>query len=156
MAEVAVEEWGMTPAQWSAKSASIRAAGAAEGLEINVDTAVTFDSRPVHRILKLATSLQPEGAGDAWEVAFDAHFRRNVDLSSTEGVAELAANLGLEVAAVRDMFAGDDFAASVVDDLAVARDLGIQSVPTVRSGGRLLAGSHSVADLAAHFSLAAA
>lgn len=149
LADVAVDEWGMTSAQWGAKSALVRAQGAKEGLNINLDTALTFDSRPIHRMLKHATAHRMDTAFAAWEIAFDAHLRRNVNLSTRAGLDELADDLGLGAASVPRLLEEDGFEDEVALDVDEAQRLGIRSVPTIVSGGRVLTGSRSVAELVA-------
>ena len=58
-AVVATSEWGMTIAQWESKSQRIRAEGQREGLDINPDDALMFDSNPLHRLLKIVAAADP-------------------------------------------------------------------------------------------------
>lgn len=143
-AAIAVEEWGMSVEQWRAKSALIRAEGHREGLEINVDTALTFDSRPAHRLLKLADAQGISG-DTSWGAVFDAHFRRNRDLGDHAVLREVAATMGLADAA--SVLSGTEFTEDVWADHHEAEG-NIRSVPTVVIGGRALSGSRSAAELA--------
>lgn len=148
MADVAVDKWGMTTAQWQAKSALIQSTGAATGLQINIDTALTFDSMPVHRLVKLVTARGDGDPAAAWEAAFDAHFRLNENLADRAVLRDLGASMGVDPAAVDVMLAGEDFVTDVHADMDEARRVGVTSVPTViATDGSRLEGSASVADL---------
>lgn len=152
IAEVALAEWGMTPGQWQAKSDHIRTEGLLEGLQINIDSALTFDSRPVHQLLKLAEQLRSHDMDMLWEIAFDSHFRRNYNLGHESGLRKLAREIGLGAKAFDQAISGDAYADAVMEDMRRAKQLGITSVPTVIvSDERRLSGNQSVGDLSALF-----
>ena len=148
LAEVAVRDWGMAPEQWRAKSEAIRAAGELEGLEIHPGSALTFDSRPVHRLLKAATTMGDTPPALLWEAAFDAHFRRNADLSRRSGLLALARELSFSSGVAHQLLAGSDFSDEVTADLELGRLSRITSVPTVLVDGRRLAGNTPTRELA--------
>ncbi|GII78090.1 disulfide isomerase [Sphaerisporangium rufum] len=147
IAELAVTEWGMEPPAWQAKSAAIRAEGRRENLEINLGTALGLDSRPAHRLLKLASARGLDEHA-AWDAVFDAHLRRNKDIGDPAVIAELARSMGLAAADADALRAGPAFAEEVTADHREAVRRGIRSVPTVVIGDRMLAGSRSAGELA--------
>ncbi|MFC7546369.1 DsbA family protein [Plantactinospora sp. GCM10030261] len=148
LAEVAVTEWGMPPEWWRERTAVIEAEGRRTGLEINSDSLRAFDSRLLHRLLKLVAAERGEDDQEAaWDVAFDAHFRRNLDLSRRDGTVEVATQLGLGAVAVDRLVAGDEFAGGVLDDHRDAERAGVRAVPTVAIGDRMLSGSRSIDEL---------
>lgn len=50
-------------------------------------------------------------------------------IGNTDVLVSLAKEVGLEEAAVRDLFADDQFAAEVLADIQQAREIGVQGVP---------------------------
>jgi predicted DsbA family dithiol-disulfide isomerase len=147
MAEIAVAEWGMPAEQWRSRSALIRAEGRREGLEVNVDTALTFDSRMAHRLLKLADA-RGLSADASWDAVFDAHFRLNRDLADETVIREVADSMGLANTDVESLLGGAEFAEEVLADHREAQQRGIRSTPTVVIGERVLAGSRSANEIA--------
>ncbi|MGW7531061.1 DsbA family oxidoreductase [Amycolatopsis sp. NPDC054798] len=145
IAETAAVEWGMSAAEWGRRRDRIEQAGRAEGLTIRMDTAWALDSRPAHRVLKLAAARGFDETA-AWEAMFAAHLRDNLDLSDWGVLAEL--ETGLEKGEVLALGESDDYAAEVLADHEEGQALGIHSVPAVVQGDRLLAGARSVEELA--------
>ncbi|MDN5725769.1 MAG: DsbA family protein [Propionibacteriales bacterium] len=139
-AEAAVSTWGMPPEQWESRSQHIGIEGRREGLVIKINTALIFDSNPVHRLLKLAAATQAVDTEAAWESAYAAHFGRNEDLGDPDVLRQLAAAWGLDGAETERALAGDR-TGEVAGDLGEARRLRISSVPTIVSGdGRRISG----------------
>lgn len=145
--EAALNDWGMSIAQYEATRERTEAAGRSEGLKISTDTARIFDSRPVHRLLKLAAATPGIDIHGAWEVVFDRHFRLNDDLGSTSVLVDVGSQVGLGGGEVERMLFGRDFVDDVDRDVQEAHRLGVRAVPTVVSGEVHLAGSRSVAEL---------
>ncbi|MFB9926064.1 DsbA family protein [Amycolatopsis halotolerans] len=142
--EVAAVEWGISEAEWGHRRDRIEQAGRADGLTIRMDTAWALDSRPAHRVLKLAVA---RGLAEtlAWEAMFAAHLRDNLDLAEWNVLADL--KTGLERDEVLALGENEDCAAEVLADHEEGQSRGIHSVPTVVHGDRLLAGARSVAEL---------
>lgn len=145
--EAALTDWQMSAAQYDAMRDRTETAGRAEGLEISMDNARIFDSRLVHRLLKLAAATPGIDVHRAWDVVFDRHFRRNDDLGDTNVLVDVGAEIGLRRDAVERTLSGGDVAADVDRDVREARRLGVRSVPTVIVGETHLAGSRSVSEL---------
>src|SRR5699024_507097 len=139
----------MSRLQWDAKRRVIESEGGGEGLRIDMDGALMFDSNPLHRLLKLhAESTGAEGTDDVWDAAFAAHFERNEDLGDPVVLRGMAARWGLEDAKVRQVLAGERYGDEVTGDLDEARRLSVVSVPTViTSNGRRMSGNVSVEEL---------
>ncbi|WP_293699425.1 DsbA family protein [uncultured Agrococcus sp.] len=146
---VATNEWGLSPSQWVAKSTLIREAGSAEGLNVHADEALMFDSRPLHRLLKLAgESMKDDQLYEAWDDAFRSHFERVENLGDLAVLRGLASRWGLPHEEVERTLTGSRFETDVANDIAEARRLSFSSVPTVitKTGGRV-SGSASVDEL---------
>lgn len=149
-AQVATSEWGMSRTQWEARSRLIRAAGQAAGLDINVDEALMFDSKPVHRLLKLAALTNAGDAESSWYSAFEAHFGRNENLGDPRLLRALAESWGLDRREAERALTGESLALEVMDDLDEAKQLEISSVPTlVRADGERISGTAPGTELAA-------
>lgn len=130
-AQVATSEWGMTLEQWETRSRQIRAEGRTEGLDIDIDDALTFDSNPAHRLLLLAAASDAVDTDSAWDSAFEARFDPRVDLGDPETLRRLAAGWGLDASDVESALTGERFAAEVAEDLDEARRSRVTSVPTI-------------------------
>lgn len=143
--QVAISEWGMTQAQWAARRAHIEQSAHTDGLSIRIDTARTIDSRDAHRLLKLAAA---RGHADAaWEAMFAAHLELNQDLEDWDILIRIGVEVGLDRAEILALADSDVFGAEVLADHREAQSRGIDAIPAVVIGDRLLAGSRSVSEL---------
>ncbi len=143
--EVAAVEWGISEADWGLRRDRIEEAGRADGLTVRMDTAWALDSRPAHRVLKLAAARGLDETA-AWEAMFAAHLRDNLDVADWSVLAKL--ETGLERAEVVALGENEEYAAEVLADHEEGQARGVRSVPTVVHGDRLLSGARSVAELA--------
>lgn len=148
-ARVATSQWGLSPAQWASTSRRIRIAGRREGLDITVEDALMFDSRPVHRLLKLAAATSRIDTEAAWDSTFAAHFTRHERLGDLDVLRAVASGWGLTAEEIDSALAGGPFADEVAEDLSEAQRLSVESVPTVVApDGRRTSGTAPVEDLA--------
>ena len=156
-AHVATTEWGVPADRWEAKSQLIRAQGSLEGLDIDVDGALMFDSHRVHRLLKLAAATADVDTDMAWDSAFAAQFNRSADLGDLDVLRHLALGWGLSDGAIADALTDERYAAQVDDDIAEAQSLPVGSVPTIVTvGGERISGASSLDDLVAFLDRAGA
>lgn len=147
-AHVARSEWGMTAEQWESTSRHIRSVGRAEGVQINLDGAVMFDSRRIHRLLKLAAATESVDTDAAWDSAFAAHFGHNRNLGDAETLRELVTSWSVDGVELEHALTGASFADEVTGDHEEARRLAISSVPTVvAADGRRLSGMAPLEEL---------
>lgn len=147
-ANVATSEWGLSSAQWESTSRRLRTEGRREGLDLAVDGALMFDSRPVHRLLKLAAVTDHIDAEAAWDATFAAHFIRNERLGDVGVLRAMAAGWGLRAEEIDGALAGGAFSEEVAHDLREAQRLSVESVPTVVApDGRRVSGAAPVEDL---------
>ncbi|SHL31115.1 Predicted dithiol-disulfide isomerase, DsbA family [Pseudonocardia thermophila] len=120
-------KYGIPREQALAMNQRVTESAAAEGLEFRLDRAqrgATFDA---HRVLHLAAD---RGVQDAVKDRFfRAYFTEGARISDPDVLAELAAEAGLDAAEVREVLAGDRYAAQVRADQAQARAYGITGVP---------------------------
>jgi predicted DsbA family dithiol-disulfide isomerase len=127
---------GLTQAQVQDSLAHITSLAAAEGLAYRLADARPVNTFDVHRLTHLADSLD---AGDAVrECVMRAYTSEAADLSDPEVLLDLASDAGLAPGAVTALLAGDDFAAQVREDEALAQRLGIRGVPAFVLAGKYL------------------
>ncbi len=101
----------------------------AEGLPMDFDQGqVRVPTLPAHRLLWLAGR---EGVqGPVGEALFRAHFVHGRNLADPQTLIEAAAAGGIAAARVTALLAGEEGLEEIQAQLAQARQLGIQSVPT--------------------------
>jgi predicted DsbA family dithiol-disulfide isomerase len=127
---------GLSQAQVADSLAHITSLAAAEGLAYRLADARPVNTFDVHRLAHLADSLD---AGDAVrEGVMRAYTSEAADLSDPEVLLDLASEAGLAPGAVTGLLAGDDFAAQVREDEALAQRLGIRGVPAFVLAGKYL------------------
>jgi predicted DsbA family dithiol-disulfide isomerase len=126
------------------------AAGAADGVELRYDRAVSANTFDAHRLLWFAdqpstvlfgatASTQPDLA----MALYAAHFTDGMDVSSPEVLVDLAVRVGLDGDRARRLLDSDEGRAEVVALLAEADALGITAVPTfVFAGMYAVTGAH--------------
>src|SRR5699024_302972 len=97
------------------------------GLTYHFDTmkyANTFDA---HRVAKLA---EEHGKGDEMIERFlYAYFTESKLLSDHDTLVELASEIGLNEAEVREVLEENKFVKDVEDDIEMAQEIGVQGVP---------------------------
>jgi len=126
-AEHLAEKYGMSVEEARARQAQMAEMAAGDGLDMRSDLtrgANTFDG---HRLLQLAAQhgLQTEMK----ERVMRAYHTEGELISDHDTLVRLAAEVGLNPDEVREMLAGDRFAAEVREDERTAHALGISAVP---------------------------
>lgn len=102
---------------------------AEEGLEFNMEQALRANTRDAHRLLWFA---ERSGArqGEVKERLMRAYFTEGRDVGDRAVLADVAADAGLDRAAVAAFLDGTDGVAEVEELLARAHEQGITAVPT--------------------------
>jgi len=132
--EELARKYGTTLEQARGMMAHITRTAADEGLEFDFDHAKRGNTLDAHRLLHLAAR---EGAQSAMkERLLRAYMTEGRSVSDRDGLAALAAEVGLDEAAVRATLATDAFVADVRADQAEAGRLGIRGVPFFVLAGR--------------------
>ncbi|MET9343322.1 DsbA family oxidoreductase [Nonomuraea sp. NPDC003804] len=125
-AEALVEWWGE---QAPARAARIRAVGAAEGLDLDLHAARPVNTFDAHRLSHLAAR---HGLADqAMERLFRAYHTEGRNVADHTVLEHLGVETGLDADEVREMLAGDAYAAEVRADERRAAELGVTGVPTL-------------------------
>lgn len=133
----------LTDAQVTRSLEHITALAAADGLAYRLAEARPVNTFDLHRLMHLADSCS---AGDAVrEALMHAYTSEAADLSDREVLVGLAAEAGLAPETAMRLLAGDEFAAEVRADEALAERLGIRGVPAfVLSGRYVVSGAQPV------------
>jgi predicted DsbA family dithiol-disulfide isomerase len=104
------------------------------GLRLDFTRAVTANTFDAHRLIRYAE--QRGRATEAVEALYRAHFTDGVNVGSRAELARIAASVGLDETDARAYLDSDQGAAEVAAEVAVARKLGVTSVPTFVLAGR--------------------
>jgi predicted DsbA family dithiol-disulfide isomerase len=127
-AERLAEKYGMTVEQAREAERQLTGVAEGEGLPFRFDIArsgTTFDG---HRLVHLA---QTHGVQDEMkERLLRAYFTEGDLMSDHDTLVRLAGEVGLDEREVRELLAGDRYAAEVRADERTAGELGIGAVPT--------------------------
>src|SRR5690625_264044 len=128
------KKYGMSRERAQAMTNQVTTTGAAEGLEINFDKAVTGNTFDAHRLFHLAKEkgLQPEMK----ERLMAAYFTEGRDVADAETLVELALEVGLEEDDVRATLSSDSYEQDVRADINQARQIGVTGVPFFLINGK--------------------
>ena len=128
------QKYGMSEEQVHASWKQLTELGAAEGIEYHLDRARSGNSFDAHRLIHLGAA---HGLGDETkEALLHAYFTDCEPIGDAAVLERVALAVGLPADEVRDLLAGDRFAAEVRADQQQARDYGIGGVPFFALDGR--------------------
>lgn len=128
-------ERGMNPQEVEAGNLRLEQLAADDGLTpYRPGTADVGSTALVHEVLALATDLGL--ARVAWPAAFRAHFGRNQDVFTVDGLVAIAPDLGLDPDEVRAALTDRRFRGAVEADARAASEIGIRGVPFFLFDGR--------------------
>jgi predicted DsbA family dithiol-disulfide isomerase len=126
-AERLAKKYGRSVAHAQGMIDNMTKVAAADGLDMRFDKARAGNTFDAHRLLHLAAEHGAQGAMK--ERLFRAYMTEGEAIGDRAVLARLAAEVGLDEAAVRAMLEGDRFTAEVRADERNARDIGITGVP---------------------------
>lgn len=125
-----MREYHTTAAQIDANHATIRARAAAVGFAYNTGPGSrawnTFDA---HRLLHWAEASHADRAVALKEALFRAYFTDQANVSDREVLVRIAASVGLDAEAARQVLATDQYASEVRAQELRYQQAGIRSVP---------------------------
>nr|WP_202451876.1 MULTISPECIES: DsbA family oxidoreductase [unclassified Streptomyces] len=105
--------------------------GAAEGITFDFDTVLENNSLLAHRLLRFALDeYGPEVQRRLKGRIMTGHFAEGLDIGDPAQLADAAAAVGLDRAAVTAFLAGDALRDETLADIDEAHQLGITAVPT--------------------------
>jgi len=114
--------------------AHVTAVAAADGLTLNFDRAIAANTFDAHRLIAWAAGQGRQQ--QMLERLQRAHFTEGEDIGSRPSLARLAGSIGLDEAAALSYLGSQGGVNEVNADIAVARELGITSVPTFVIDGK--------------------
>ncbi|HEY0186079.1 MAG TPA: DsbA family oxidoreductase [Cellulomonas sp.] len=133
--EMLADRKGMPAAQVDQMFAQVTAVAAGEGLAYDFDAVVPANTFDAHRLVHVAAGLLGDApdararVGDLMERLMSAHFEHGLVVDDPEVLAGIAAEAGLDRAAVAAALATDEGAGAVRADEAEAAALGVSGVP---------------------------
>lgn len=118
----------------------LREHGAPDGIAFDFEAQPRMvDTRPLHRLIKLAPAQQRDALIDA---LFSANFEHGVDMGSIAAVAEFVRRRGVDLHAdVWERHEHGGGADEVEADLVLAQRLGVQGVPFFLTGRKAISGA---------------
>ncbi|HEY4823475.1 MAG TPA: DsbA family oxidoreductase [Solirubrobacteraceae bacterium] len=122
------EKYGMSVERAREMGRQMTETAAAEGLDFRFDIQRSGNTFDGHRVIHLAAV---HGLQDAMkERLLRAYFTEGELMSDHDALVRLAGEVGLDPDEVREMLAGDRYAAEVREDERTASAFGISAVPT--------------------------
>ena len=132
--DLLASKYGRSPQQAQEMLDQMTATAAADGLDFRFDRLRGGNTFDAHRLLHLA---RERGVQQQVKEALDtATFRDGLSVSDHDELTAVVVAAGLDEAEVRDVLAGDRYAADVRGDEQQARALGISGVPFAVVDGR--------------------
>lgn len=122
-------KYGVTRDEALAMMANVTEVAAAEGLDYHLDRTMTGNTRNAHRLALWAQEQDPVVAQRLLEAMYSAYFEQGRGVFSTDDLVALAAEVGLDADAAREMLAGSAYLDQVVQDQVLARTFGANGVP---------------------------
>lgn len=107
----------------------VTAVAAGEGLEYHLDSTMRGNTRDAHRLVLWAQDQGSTSAQRLLEAMYSAYFEQGRGVFSADDLVELAAHVGLDPAAARDVLGSTAYQEQVVQDEVLARTFGANGVP---------------------------
>ena len=125
--QVIADKYNITYEEAKANNDRITKAAAEVGLNYRFDILKLNNTQLAHEVAKYAESV---GKGkEIVDLYFKGYFEEGLDIGNEEKLLELAQKAGLDIIDLKKQLAGEDLKAKVKEDEALARKLGISSVP---------------------------
>ena len=122
-------KYGVTREQALDMMSDVTEVAAAEGLDYHLDRTRTGNTRNAHRLALWTQDQDPVLAQRLLEAMYSAYFEQGRGVFSTDDLVALAAEVGLDADAAREMLAGTAYLDQVVQDQVLARTFGANGVP---------------------------
>lgn len=119
---------GLSAEQVRQMFGQVGAAAAADGLALDLDTAITANTFDAHRLVHLVGADTERGAG-MLDALFQAHFADGIAVDDREALIKIAAAAGFDADEVARALDGDANAEAVREDERTAAELGVTGVP---------------------------
>ena len=122
-------KYGVSRDEALAMMSNVTEVAAGEGLDYHLDRTMTGNTRNAHRLALWAQDQDPLVAQRLLEAMYSAYFEQGRGVFSTDDLVALAAEVGLDADAAREMLAGSAYLDQVVEDQVLARTFGANGVP---------------------------
>ena len=122
-------KYGVSRDEALAMMANVTQVAAAEGLDYHLDLCMTGNTRDAHRLALWAQEQDPAIADQLLEAMYSAYFEQGRGVFTTDDLVALAAEVGLDADAAREMLSGTEYLDQVVQDQVLARTFGANGVP---------------------------
>lgn len=122
-------KYGVTREQALDMMSDVTEVAAGEGLDYHLDRTMTGNTRDAHRLALWAQDQDPVLAQQLLEAMYSAYFEQGRGVFRTEDLVALAAEVGLDSHAAREMLADTAYLDQVVQDQVLARTFGANGVP---------------------------
>ena len=122
-------KYGVSREDARAMMSNVTEVAAGEGLDYHLDRTMTGNTRNAHRLALWAQDQDPLIAQRLLEAMYSAYFEQGRGVFSTDDLVALAAEVGLDADAAREMLAGSAYLDQVVEDQVLARTFGANGVP---------------------------
>lgn len=120
--------YGPDSARMDARVAEV---GRGEGIAFDFDKALHVNTLDGHRLLHLAlTEYGPDAQGALKEKLLASRFAEGGNVGDHEQLSEAAVSVGMDRARVVAFLASDEGRKDVLEEIALARAMGVSSVPT--------------------------
>jgi predicted DsbA family dithiol-disulfide isomerase len=121
------EKYRMPESQVEEMQANVCAVADGEGLCYNLDETLSGNTFDAHRLLLWSETIGKQD--ELLEAMYSAYFEKSMPLFSHEDLIKVASLDGIDEAAVRALLLGEEFSNQVLEDRALATQLGATGVP---------------------------
>jgi predicted DsbA family dithiol-disulfide isomerase len=122
-------KYGVTRDQALAMMSDVTEVAKAEGLDYRLDLCMTGNTRDAHRLALWAQEQDPAACQRLLEAMYQAYFTQGRGVFSADELAGLAAEVGLDADAAREMLASTAYVEQIIEDQVLARTFGANGVP---------------------------
>ena len=121
------EKYRIAESQVEEMQANVCAIADGEGLCYNLDKTLSGNTFDAHRLLLWAGTLGKQD--ELLEVMYSAYFEKSLPLFSHDDLIKVASDAGIDEADVRALLNSEEFGDQVLEDRALATQLGATGVP---------------------------
>ncbi len=121
------EKYRMAESQVEEMQANVCAVADGEGLCYNLDETLSGNTFDAHRLLLWSETIGKQD--ELLEAMYSAYFEKSMPLFSHEDLIKVASLDGIDEAAVRALLLSEEFSNEVLEDRALATQLGATGVP---------------------------
>lgn len=126
--EAIAEKYGMSVEEAKANNDGIVKQAASLGLEYNFDTLILTNSLDAHRLIHFTKDFNM--MQEMTEALFKAYFTDSKNISDIDALGDIAESIGINKKEVINFLKSDKYKSEVREDEVLARNYGINSVPT--------------------------